>query len=191
MNKLALVGLLLAAALFVGAAPKPSKEREHVMGFQLVGYGITPVATAALVKSVEVTVPEGEYWKILSLGGRMSTSATAGNRYGEVVIMTGISYVRRITWPTAIPASQAQFLDTVHGAASANVTITAAIRAQTTPFDPMIILPGYSFYLQDTAAVDAAADLFSLTAQYEIWRYVSGDVQDVRVQGVVETEART
>lgn len=160
------------------------------MPFVLTGYGVKADGTFSLKADAIAIVPEGEYWRITNISVRFVTSATVGRRAFRIRFFeaTGSYVFKYVVWPAMQPAGLVGYYETADSppfVVAGNQTFNDAA-FQSAPFTPIVLPPGYRVAWVDLSVVDWAADAANVNFQYEIYRYVAGDVQDIRVQGVVD-----
>lgn len=149
------------------------------MSFQLAGMGTASANNNSSFGDGTphslITVPEGEYWRILGANAQFSTSATAGNRYPAIELHRGADgyNVADIISLTPVPASSGSILQSTPTPAS-SVLSGAAFYYQTAPFAPVVLGPGDAIWTDARGRpIVAPLDAYGpLVVSYEIWKWV-------------------
>lgn len=145
------------------------------MAFQLTGVGnATASGNSAACR---ITVPDGVYWKIISLDLLAASSAAAGLRFFYVAFQNaGADVLYRLIPTTLIPALSDLVLCAAEGAAPSVVTSpVSSVVFESRPYASVFLIPGSYLQMHEGNGVDAANDTADLGISYEEYR----DLPDV------------
>ena len=102
-------------------------------------------------------VPTGETWDLQYLHVKLINTATVGNRQVTLLVTDDSSNVITKTTAGAVQAASAT-VDYIFGHSLIRETSVVAGVLTCTIADDLILLPGWTLRVYDSAAVDAAAD---------------------------------
>lgn len=182
MRKIAIVGMLLAAAVLMGQTCTPTPTATPTptgghMSFQLVGKGVTNL-DAGSVGTTGFVIPDGEIWELRSAQFRIITTAVAGARAFalDVRLDSTSGHTIRFAWvPVTTPENTTIRVETNDAVASVQTytTIGGELAQYVLPWSPIPVPSGGRILLNDLNLIDILFDQATLIVTYDVYRFVA------------------